>query len=181
MYLETDLGRIHELARKREQENADFRRWLKGCNISERRLDRIVRKLTAEVTRQIDCPTCANCCREMSPTLGPADVKRLAKSLQLTPEQFKRAFLREAEADPGRFLFRAKPCPLLEGNRCSQYASRPKACAEFPFLHKPDFNHRTLMVMWNYGLCPIVFNVVERLKDEVSSIEQERRWRNWSE
>ncbi|MBM3322739.1 YkgJ family cysteine cluster protein [candidate division WOR-3 bacterium] len=179
MQIETDLGRIRELASRRERENVEFRSRLKWCDISERRLDRIVHELHADVSKQIDCLACANCCREMSPALGPADVRRLAKTMQLTPAQFKRAFLKEAEADPGRFLFRAKPCPLLEGNRCSQYDSRPKVCAEFPFLHKPDFNHRTIMVMWNYGLCPIVFNVVERLKDEVRSIESERRLREF--
>ena len=177
MELVADLARIRGLARERERENQDFRRWLKGCDISEHRLDRIVHELNTEISEQIDCLSCGNCCSEMSPALGPADVKRLAKAMQLTPGKFKRAFLKDAEEDPGRFLFRAKPCPLLEGNRCLQYESRPRACAEFPFLHKPDFNHRTIMVMWNYPYCPIVFNVVERLKEEVRSIEQERRLR----
>jgi len=177
MDLETDLARIRQLARAREQENMDFRRWLKGCDISERRIDRIVHELHTEVAKRIDCLACANCCRELAPTLGPADLKRLAKALGMTAGQFEREHLNKAEADPGRFLFKSKPCPLLRSNRCSQYDSRPRACAEFPFLHKPDFLGRTIMVLWNYPHCPIVFNVVERLKLELRGIDKERRYR----
>jgi hypothetical protein len=177
MYIEADLVRIRELARERELENANFRRWLKGYDISERRLDRIVHELHARVAEQIDCQACANCCRELTPSLGPADVGRLARALGITAGQFEREHLNKAEADPGRFLFKSKPCPLLRSNRCSQYDSRPRACAEFPFLHKPDFLGRTIMVLWNYPHCPIVFNVVERLKLELRSIDRERRSR----
>jgi Fe-S-cluster containining protein len=57
-----------------------------------------------------------------------------------------------------------KPCPFLEGNLCSNYDHRPGDCRSFPHLHKHDFIFRLWNVADNCAVCPIVFNVYERLK-----------------
>jgi len=174
MNLIKDLTRIRRIAREREDENWGFRRWLKGCDIPARTIDAAVHRLYREVAGRMDCTACANCCRELTPTLDRRDARRLARAMGLSEEQFQKQYLKKAEG-PGRFLFTLKPCPFLEGSLCRHYDVRPKACAGFPFLHKPDFVGRTVMVLWNYPLCPIVFNVVELLKDELRGASVPRR------
>jgi hypothetical protein len=41
----------------------------------------VVRELADEITAQIDCTQCANCCRQTSTVVDDADMERLAKAL----------------------------------------------------------------------------------------------------
>ncbi|MBW1737720.1 MAG: hypothetical protein JRJ69_09220 [Deltaproteobacteria bacterium] len=50
---------------------------------------------------------------------------------------------------------------------CSHYELRPEACRSFPHLHKEEFVSRLMGVIQNYAVCPIIFNVYERLKNEL--------------
>jgi hypothetical protein len=67
MDIETDIERIKLLAEANEDENWRFRAYLKGSDLSIAALDRLVWRHLDEVSRQIDCCACANCCRVMSP------------------------------------------------------------------------------------------------------------------
>ena len=69
MIVETDLKKIKEVVEKKEDENWEFRSFLKGYDIEIDELDSIVHRLFEEVSRQIDCTSCGNCCREISPVL----------------------------------------------------------------------------------------------------------------
>ena len=69
MKVEIDLKRIKKAAEKKENENWEFRSFLKGYDIEVRELDSIVHGLFKEVSREIDCTACGNCCREISPVL----------------------------------------------------------------------------------------------------------------
>jgi uncharacterized protein len=160
----TDLVKIEKLAKKKADENWQFRAFLKGTAIPFEKIDAIVHRLNQEVSAQIDCTTCANCCKTISPTLDEEDIVTFAKGLGISSEQLKNQYLIE---DKEGFAFNAKPCPFLVDNKCSNYDHRPKACASYPHLHKDDFVFRTIGVINNCSVCPIVFNVVERLKDEV--------------
>ena len=171
---ETNLARIKELAEQKEKENWDFRTHLKGCDIEPEEIDAIVHQLYAQVSSKIDCGACANCCRELSAALEASDIERMAKAEHLTSAEFERKYLDKTD-EPGRFLIRQKPCPFLDGTVCRHYKSRPESCSEFPFLHKPDFTTRTIMLLWNLPLCPIIYNVYELLKQEVAHIELIRR------
>jgi uncharacterized protein len=172
--LETDLTRIKELARQKEKRNWAFRTHLKGCDIKPRVIDAIVHRLYAEVSSKIDCRTCGNCCRELGAAMGAKDIARLARAEHLTPAEFKLKYLDKTH-EKGKFVVKQRPCPFLSGNVCRRYDVRPKSCAEFPFLHKRDFTTRSIMVLWNLELCPIVYNVYELLKQEVKYIELSRR------
>lgn len=171
---ETNLVRIRELAEQKKDENWAFRLHIKDCDIEEEEIDAIVHRLDADVSSKIDCRQCANCCREMSATVGHDDVARIAAAEGLTPEQFERKYLDQTD-EPGRLLIRHKPCPFLEGGLCRHYALRPESCAGFPFLHQPDFTTRSMMALWNLPHCPIVYNVYELLKAEVAQLEMLRR------
>lgn len=172
--LETNLARIRKLAKQKDRKNWAFRTNLKGCDLRPREIDAIVHRLWALVSSNIDCRTCGNCCRELGAAMEADDITRMAEAEHLTPAEFERKYLDKTN-EKGKFVVRQRPCPFLAGTACRHYDIRPKSCAEFPFLHKRDFTTRSIMVLWNLPLCPIVYNVYELLKQEVAHIELIRR------
>lgn len=170
----TDPVRIRELAQEKEKENWRFRARLKRSDLLSDELDAIVHRLTAEVSSKIDCNLCRNCCRELGAALDAAEITRMAQAEHLTPAEFKREYLGEHSADR-KLVVRQRPCPFLSGNACRHHDIRPRACVEFPHLHKPEFRTRLITVVFNTWVCPIVYNVYELLKYEVAEIEMLRR------
>jgi Fe-S-cluster containining protein len=171
---ESNLDRIKELAERKKNENWEFREHLKFCDIEEGEIDAIVHRLDAYVSSKIDCRRCANCCRELQAALGRGDIVRLAQAEGITPQQFEQRYLDKTD-ETDQFIIRQKPCPFLDGKLCRHYHVRPESCAEFPFLHKPDFTTRSMMALWNLPYCPIVYNVYELLKAEIAELEMLRR------
>ncbi|MBT9165148.1 MAG: hypothetical protein DDT22_01100 [candidate division WS2 bacterium] len=164
--METDLKRIRELSKEREDENWEFRSSLKNCDISEEEIDSIVHKLYQRVASQMDCRICANCCKEIQPVSDQEDIDRFSKCLVISVAQFKNQYLVKYE-EPEKFVFNKKPCPFLKDNLCSHYACRPKDCVSYPHLDKSGFIFRLINIIENYAICPIVFNVYECLKNEI--------------
>jgi len=163
---EKDLSRIRQLSEEKNDENWEFRSFLKNCHgFSPEEIDRLTYRLYDEIASTIDCKECANCCREMRPVLNSLDIKRFAEGLNIPVVQFKKRYLLECEGKG--FWFKTTPCPFLSDNRCSQYSFRPEACRSFPHLHKKDFTSRLINVVDNYSICPIVFNVYEGLKSKL--------------
>ena len=167
-----DPERVRHLAAEKRDENESLRRFLKWGGPSPPLVDRLFRRLLVEVSAEIDCTQCANCCRHMSPVLRPRDIERLARRLQVPNPQFRASHLR-AEADG--FVFARTPCPLLDGNRCSCHRDRPKDCRSYPHLQKKHMTTRLLGVIDNASVCPIVFSVLGRLKAEF--LERGYDWR----
>jgi Fe-S-cluster containining protein len=167
-----DPERVRHLAAEKRDENESLRRFLKWGGPPPRLVDRLFHRLQAEVGAEIDCTECANCCREMSPTLRPKDVDRLARRLGMPHGQFRATHL---EAKEDGLVFARTPCPLLDGNRCSCYRDRPKDCRSYPHLQKKHMTTRLLGVIGNASVCPIVFSVLERLKAEL--LERGLDWR----
>ncbi|MBA7537581.1 hypothetical protein ES705_29850 [subsurface metagenome] len=164
--METDLSKIRKLSKEKEDENWEFRSFLKGCDISEEKIDSIVHKLYQKVSSEINCKTCANCCKETQPVLNQEDIEKFSKCLGISVAQFKDQYLAKDE-DPEKFVFNKKPCPFLKNNLCSHYTYRPNDCRSYPHLHKSGFIFRLMNVIANCSICPIVFNVYEYLKDEI--------------
>ena len=163
MHIETDLDCIRELAEERDDENWEFRTFLKNRDDDD--IDARVHRILKEVEAQIDCAACRNCCKELRPTLDDEDIERLSQALSVSPEEFRRQYVKKSEM--GGLVLRGLPCPFLKDNRCSVEAHRPEDCRGFPYLHKDGFTHRLMGVVSNYAVCPIVFNVYEQLKDEL--------------
>ncbi len=166
MKLQTDPKVVTKLAEEREEENWRFRSFLKGVDLDIEELDAIVHGHYEDVSSQIDCCACGNCCREALPVLNTSDVARLASGLNLSEADVINRFLVPGE-EKDTFTFNKKPCPLLAENRCTAYPSRPNDCRSFPHLHKEEFVFRLIQVVENCWICPIVFNVFERLKIEL--------------
>lgn len=173
MKLYTDPKVVAKLAAERDEENWRFRVFLKGVDLDVAELDAIVHKHYEEVAAQIDCCVCGNCCREILPTLSDADVSRLATGLGITSDEVvDRYLVRDAHGD---LTFNRHPCPLLDGKLCRAYEHRPEACRSYPHLQKEEFAFRLVQALSNCSVCPIVFNVFERLKDELwHGLEEEK-------
>jgi len=91
--METNLNKIRKLSKEKEDENWEFRSFLKGCDISEEKIDSIVHKLYQKVSSEIDCRTCANCCKEVQPVLDQEDIERFSKGSGISVAQFKDQYL----------------------------------------------------------------------------------------
>jgi Fe-S-cluster containining protein len=165
MHLQTDPKMVAKLAEEREDANWCFRTFLKGIDLKIEEIDAIVHRHYQDVARQIDCCACGNCCREVLPTLDDADVRRLSAGLGTTPEEIIARYLTRDE--DGDLTFNRRPCPFLSGNLCRVYEYRPDMCRSYPHLHKEDFVFRLAQAVSNCSICPIAFNVYERLKAEL--------------
>jgi len=130
--------------------------------ISVKQFDFIAQPIVENITQQIDCTKCGNCCRHQEPGVENDEIERLAACKNISSEVFKNEFI-AWDKDGVSFMFQ-KPCTFLEGNICSIYNKRPGSCADFPGLNRPALKWRIKQVKENYSICPIVFNVVEELK-----------------
>jgi hypothetical protein len=63
MVIETDIKKIKKISKKKEDENWEFRSFLKGYDTDVEELDSIVQRLYYQVSAEIDCTACANCCK----------------------------------------------------------------------------------------------------------------------
>jgi Fe-S-cluster containining protein len=165
--IEIDLRRIEEMGKERAEENWEFRTFLKQLEMDTGELDAIVHQITAEVSSQIDCTKCANCCKQVRPVLDKGDVSEFALGLKMSVPELKGKYLKLHEDSPSKYEFNELPCPFLKDDRCSNYECRPKDCRSYPHLHKDELVFRLWGVVENYSICPIVFNVYERLKAEL--------------
>lgn len=159
--LETDLVRIEILAEERNDKNWKFRTFLK--NRDEEETDSIVHRLVREVNAEIDCTKCGNCCRVLQTSLTDPDVERLCARLAIARSEFLAQF---TVPDSGGQPVLDAPCPFLEASRCALYYDRPEVCRDYPHIQKEGFVFRLMSVISNCAVCPIVFNVYERLKQE---------------
>lgn len=162
-----ELPLIKRYAKRNEDEDYRFRYYLKViAPQSNANLDRIVKETTDYVWSQIDCLKCANCCKSMQVIVNGGDIKRMAAALNIPVREFKEKYVIPTE--DGALALKSVPCVFLETeNRCSVYENRPKSCRDFPYLHKSGFRQRTLSVLCNLEVCPIVFNVWDQLKQRL--------------
>lgn len=164
MRLVTNPTKVQRLAEELQDENWTFRAWIKSdfC-LDDEQLMSAVQWLAEDVTAQIDCTTCANCCQVLAPSLNQDDLQRLARALDLDVTTLQTTYLRQDES--GIWELPA-PCPLLDGKLCRVYDARPKPCREYPHLHN-DFQAHSIARINDTFVCPIVFNVVEGMKVEL--------------
>ena len=170
MKINKDYKNIGKLAEKKDDENWEFRCFLKAADIKTEELDAIVHKLYEEVAAQINCQECGNCCRVALPLLKTKDITKLSDHLSLSPDELKKQYLVKNEREDG-FVFSGCPCPFFKDNKenysCTVYSARPNDCCSYPHLHKKNFSSRLIGIVNNCHVCPIVYNVYELLKTEM--------------
>ncbi|MFZ2654546.1 MAG: YkgJ family cysteine cluster protein [Victivallales bacterium] len=164
--IQTDLTKIRYYGKKNETSNWEFRSFLKCLDMDEAELDSIVHEINKEVVDKIDCKSCANCCKEMSPIVLGDEILRISERLGVSKDEFIRKYLKQDEEDENEFIINRKPCPFLTDNQCEIYDDRPEDCRSYPHLHEKGFRSRLFGIVQNYSICPIVFNVYEKLKDK---------------
>lgn len=137
--------------------------FLKGLHSRKvKQLTAKAKKLNDLAFKKIDCLACGNCCKTMTPTWQPADIKRVAAHFKMTVQQFKNKWLYKDEA--GDWMNTKTPCQFLQkDNKCSIYEIRPKDCSGFPHLKHTDFLIGREVNIPNMTSCPITYEVVERM------------------
>ncbi len=164
MFLELDLEKIKRLTERNEERNWRFRAFLKFGD--DRKIDRIVHGLYHEITKEIDCTQCGNCCRELRPLIAKKEVKLLANFINMPEDRFREHYT-EFNHDENKLRLKETPCSFQKDKKCTVYECRLADCRSFPHLHKKNFASRLINVLQNYSICPIVFNVYEQLKNEM--------------
>ncbi|SDX04411.1 hypothetical protein SAMN05444410_108125 [Hydrobacter penzbergensis] len=142
-----------------------FRRFLTKIEKNPpRHLDKIAEAIDAEVWQEVDCLSCANCCKTMSPTFNNKDIKRIAAHLEMSTDEFKEKWLYFDKAD-GDWMNVKQPCQFLDlrTNMCSIYEVRPDDCAGFPHLKKKKMTDYIHVHKQNVAYCPATFKMVEKM------------------
>lgn len=132
-------------------------------------LDDAFHDLHGEAFEQMDCLTCANCCKTTSPIFYQRDIERLAKSMRVRPSDFIVKYLHIDE--DGDYVLNVAPCPFLDSeNYCTVYEDRPTACREYPHTNRKRMAQILDLTLKNTEVCPAVFWIVEELKKKVFSL-----------
>jgi uncharacterized protein len=156
-----ELGQFKAESEKQSKENKKFLTSLK--RIDTRKLDDQFHTLHDEVFSEIDCLTCANCCKTTSPIFYQTDIERASKALRMKPGQFAEKYLRVDEDKD--YVLKSAPCPFLDTeNYCSIYENRPKACREYPHTDRKKMIQILDLTYKNTLVCPAVLEMVKRIK-----------------
>lgn len=156
-----DLEHFREASKKNSVENKKFLLNLKKKN--PRKVDDAFHQTHEEVFEEIDCLTCANCCKTTSPIFYQTDIDRVSKALRMKPGDFISKYLRVDEDQD--YVLTSAPCPFLDSdNYCMVYEDRPKACREYPHTNRKKMVQIMELTHKNTLVCPAVLEIVERLK-----------------
>jgi len=156
------MKRYKDLKSLAEKAEPLFLQYYKKNRKKLEKMDLIVQQLHEDVSGEVDCLSCANCCRALGPAIYDKDIERMAKALRVKPTEVVSSYLRIDE--DGDYVFRSMPCPfLLSDNYCSIYESRPKACREYPHTDRKKFEQIFKLTVKNSATCPIAYEVLCRL------------------
>ncbi len=133
-------------------------------NTSKKNIDKnFAEEVHNEVFSEVNCLDCANCCTSIPPIVNKADVTRIAKYLGLKKNDFEDQYLYRDE--DGDMVMKQTPCVFLEeGNACSIYDVRPKACQQYPHTGEYEFYNNLNLHVQNSQYCPAVFHILVRLQ-----------------
>ncbi|MDP4264156.1 MAG: YkgJ family cysteine cluster protein [Bacteroidota bacterium] len=146
-----------------------FRRFLTRLEKERPRgLDGLAALAEKEVWSEVDCRSCANCCKTMTPVYSSKDIRRIAAHQGMTAAAFKKKWLRK-EKNTGDWLNKTTPCQFLDAgtNECTIYEVRPADCAGFPHLSKKRMTDYMHVHKQNIDLCPATFKLVEKMMERL--------------
>ena len=162
--MEDLINNLPKLAKERHNVHQKFLKKLRQKK--PKSLDRDMQHLHDETFEEIDCLSCANCCKTTGPLFTNKDIERLAKHLKIKPAAFVDTYLRLDEDNDS--VLKQLPCPFLANdNYCLVYDVRPKACAEFPHTNRKKFYQINHLTLKNTAVCPAAFSIVEKMLDRV--------------
>lgn len=151
---------LRKTAKRMEDENLRFRTFLK-IHADEEELDRQFLELHRELFADFDCRKCANCCRKYSTTLQDEEITSISAFLGMERQNFVEEYLTEGEEG----LELAAPCRFLgDDGKCAIQDCKPEECRGFPYTDRPERLHSLFSILSNAEVCPVVFEMLERLK-----------------
>ena len=154
-----------ELERAGQEYKAN-RKWVSRTRARPpKHLDEAVHEEHDRAFAKIDCLDCANCCKTTSPIFRDIDIDRLARHLNLRPAALVEQYLHlDGEGD---YVLNSAPCPFLGAdNYCSVYASRPRACREYPHTDRKNMLPILPLTLRNSLVCPAVVRILRALREQ---------------
>lgn len=152
-------------AQKKERENLEFRTFLK-CNADEEELDKQFAKLHSELFADYDCNRCRNCCKRYHGSIPEADIAKDALYLKMTPSEFMKQYLTEKDIED-KYQTKHKPCDFLRADgSCKLGDCKPESCKKYPYTNQPERLSSLYSVLDAVAVCPVAFEIYERLKKE---------------
>jgi Fe-S-cluster containining protein len=132
-------------------------------------LDQLAKKMDDAVWNKIDCLSCANCCKTMTPTYKKADIIRISTFLNMTPKAFFDKWLMN-DPDNKDVVNKTTPCQFLnKNNKCNIYEVRPADCSGFPHFRKKNIQDYTHVYSDNLHRCPATLEWTTLMHDALSS------------
>lgn len=157
--------KVQEAAQRKEDENFRFRSYLKG-HANEEELDRQFLQLHEELFADYDCSKCRNCCKLYKGSIPAEDVERDAEYLGITTQQFIDFFLEKDRSGIG-YQTKHKPCDFLQSDgNCKLGECKSDSCKNYPYTNQPERLCSLLSVLDVVKICPVAFEIFERLKRE---------------
>ncbi|AGK98575.1 YkgJ family cysteine cluster protein [Clostridium pasteurianum] len=154
-------SKIEEEFKKAEDENYAFRTYLKNHADSDE-LDEQFAKLHSELFHNYDCNKCRNCCKIYSITFEETEIESAAKLLKMTKGEFMNKHI---EMTANGYEVKGKPCYFLsESGICKIESCKPEGYRDYPFTNKPERLFSLYSIIGSAGVCPVVFEILERLK-----------------
>ncbi len=160
MNVVSELQKAQNIYKENKKLIEKLKRW------KRKDLDSLFFEAHEAVFADIDCRECGNCCKNLGPKLNNRDIERLGKFINMRAGKVRKNYL-EIDED-NDFIFQSMPCPFLhEGNFCSIYEARPRACAEYPHTDYPNMQKRLNLTLKNSLICPGVYRILNRIRAEV--------------
>ena len=153
-------SRMKDATQRYSDENYKFRRFLKN-RADPDELDKHFAALHNELFTDYDCCQCHNCCERYTVKLTDEDADRIAVFLDISKDAFVQKYAQEAS---GGYEIKP-PCPFLERDgKCRVQPCKPEECRGYPYTDHPDRMASLYGVMEFAEVCPVVSEIVQRLK-----------------
>ncbi|MEN8906237.1 MAG: YkgJ family cysteine cluster protein [Clostridiales bacterium] len=153
-------NKIKKAFDKVEEENWILRAFLKDIDDVDE-LDKLVNSMHKEFFDNYDCSKCGNCCKMIVSYFDESEIKVASENLKISVDDFKKIYLKKTTDG---YIMNKKPCLFWEDSKCTIYKIRPENCREYPYTDKEEIWSRLINLVENSSVCPIVFEIFERLK-----------------
>ena len=161
-----EANKVADMYQRYADKNSKFRIFLKK-NANANELDEHFHRLHNEIfyKYEYDCCKCNNCCKTYDIRLSQKDITAISDYLGQAENDFIEKYLIPDNDDADCLILKEKPCCFLEADgKCRIYECRPTVCREFPHTNKPDRLYNMLSMLEFIEDCPVVFEIIERLK-----------------
>ena len=160
------LRKLERYAKMKEEENYEFRTWLK-IHADPGDLDERFSRLHNELFAEYDCTRCRNCCKKYKAGIPLEDVESDAQFLGMDTTEFRNRFLQKDLNGEGAYLTMHAPCDFLqEDGNCLLGDHQPQSCKLYPYTDQPDRLGSMYSFLDTITICPVAYEICERLKKE---------------